>query len=96
MLEAAHPREVAFYWCPRWVQVGDPCDLPTDYDVLVVGRAGLLTDHVVSEVSTVNGHSGPPPAMHDPDRVKFAILEQMPLGNTLHLTEALHSGQQIQ
>jgi hypothetical protein len=87
---------VAIHWAPRWVQVADPCDLPTEYDVLVVGRAGLLPGHVGGQVSTANGQPGPVSAMHDPDRVKFAILEQMPLGNTLHLIDALRNGQQIQ
>ncbi len=91
MREVAHHREVASHWRSKWGQIADPCDLPTNHDVVMLSRVGLLTDHVVSQVSTVNGHSGSVPAMHDPDRVEWAILEQMPFGST-----AMHSGQQIQ
>ena len=70
------------------MQVADPCDLPTDCDVLVVGGAGLLPDNVVGTVPIVNAHPRLIPAMRGLDSFKWAILEQMPLGNTLHLVDA--------
>jgi hypothetical protein len=59
--EVAHRREVTSHWGLRWVQIADPRDVATDYDVVMVSRTALLPGHVIGQVSTVNGQPGPLP-----------------------------------
>lgn len=96
MAEGAHPAELAAHFDLPWMPLPDAAVLPAGFDVLLVAGAGLLPAEVIREVPIVNAHPGLIPAVRGLDSFKWAIHDQMPLGNTLHLIdEAIDAGRHL-
>jgi len=96
MATGAHPAELATALGIAWVPLAGPGAIPDGFDVLLVAGAGLLPAEVVQRVPVVNAHPGLIPAVRGLDSFKWAILDDMPLGNTLHLLdEAVDAGQHL-
>ena len=95
MSSGAHPADLCrAYGIPYReidsVETGmPPCD------ILVVAGAGLLPPSVVRSVKVVNAHPGLIPAVRGLDAFKWAIHDDRPLGNTLHLLDESVDGGEI-
>ncbi len=76
----------SFYGMPC-EEVDDVRKVNTDFDVAVVAGAGLLPDELVAKKPFINAHPGLIPAVRGLDAFKWAIVEQQPVGCTLHVLD---------
>lgn len=88
MSSGAHPRLLADALGIRSLTCASVDEVPTTYDYMIVGGAGILPPNIVKEVPIINAHPGLIPAVRGLDGFKWAILEGMPLGVTLHVVDA--------
>jgi phosphoribosylglycinamide formyltransferase 1 len=96
MADGAHPAELAAHYDLPWIPLAHAAAIPLDFDVMLVAGAGLLPAEVVHHVPIVNAHPGLIPTVRGLDSFKWAILDHMPLGNTLHLIdEAVDAGRHL-
>lgn len=70
-----------FKKCESDLDIDDDCDL-----YLVLG-AGILSEKCVSNKKIVNAHPGIIPACRGLDSFKWSILNNIPIGNTLHFID---------
>jgi len=66
-------------------------DIPvTGFDFYLISGAGVLPDSFViaTERKVINSHPGLIPLVRGLDAFKWAIIEQLPIGNTLHFIES--------
>ena len=87
MSSGCNPVDLADWWSLDAIRVSAPADIPTDFDVMIVAGAGLLPPEIVTRMPVVNAHPGLIPAVRGLDSFKWAILDAMPLGVTLHLID---------
>ena len=59
----------------------------SNYDLIVIGGAGILPAHLVEKKIILNGHAGLLPYSRGLDAFKWALLLDKPLGVTAHLID---------
>lgn len=65
-----------------------------DFDFFLIGGAGRLKLDFTQNIKIINVHSGIIPLVRGLDSFKWAILKNLPLGNTLHfIDDELDSGE---
>ncbi len=76
-----------------------PYDSATDdlgLDHILIGGAGLIDVSRFKRTKVVNAHPGLTPLVRGLDSLKWAVLEKMPIGNTIHFVdEGVDSGEII-
>ena len=71
-------------------------DIKDKLDVCLVGGAGILPKEFVAKVITINCHPGLIPSVRGLDAFKWAILDNKPLGISLHIIdEGVDSGKHL-
>lgn len=99
MKTGAHSRDVASAIGASYQTVASPSDIPTrEVDLFLILGAGLLPADFVRDTAgrVVNSHPGIIPLVRGLDAFKWAILDGMPIGNTLHfIDEAADAGEII-
>lgn len=73
----------------------DGHSLPSNaFDFVLIGGAGRLELDFTQNIKIINVHSGIIPLVRGLDSFKWAILKNLPLGNTLHfIADELDSGE---
>ncbi|HEV7229288.1 formyltransferase family protein [Brevundimonas sp.] len=87
MEEGAHSRDVAAALGAPWTACASPDDIPADAaDLFLILGAGLLPAGFVAATRgrVLNSHPGLIPLVRGLDAFKWAILDGMPIANTLH------------
>ena len=90
MSSGAHSRDVAAALGAAYHSVASPAEIPGDAaDVFLILGAGLLPAEFVQATAgrVVNSHPGIIPLVRGLDAFKWAILDGMPIGNSLHLID---------
>jgi len=91
MADGAHPAAVAAALEAPFTAVSGPQALPiAGFDYYIITGAGLLPAEFVDATAgkVVNSHAGIIPLVRGLDAFKWAIIDQMPIGNTLHFIDA--------
>ena len=88
MSSGTHPRLLAEALGLRSVICANVHEIPTNYDYMIVGGAGILPPNIVIKVPIINAHPGLIPTVRGLDSFKWSILDGMPLGVTLHFLDA--------
>jgi phosphoribosylglycinamide formyltransferase-1 len=87
MIQGAHAREVAAAVSAPFVAVETAAAIPAnDADLFVILGAGLLPAEFVRVTlgRVINAHPGIIPLVRGLDAFKWAIIDRMPIGNSLH------------
>ncbi len=63
------------------------CEIPCEMDYYLIGGAGILSSDCVEGKKIINCHPGLIPMMRGLDSFKWAIDENLPVGNTLHFID---------
>lgn len=99
MKSGAASRDVARAVGAEFVPCASPDDIPADgADLFLIVGAGLLPAAFVSATRgrVLNSHPGIIPVVRGLDAFKWAILDQMPIGNSLHyIDEEADAGEVI-
>lgn len=82
--EGASPRSLAQYNGGRIINYSDWQNIIDDYDWFVVCGANLIEKDFANSGKILNVHAGLIPAARGLDSFKWSILNNIPLGNTLH------------
>lgn len=91
MAEGAHPAAVAAAVEAPFTAVSGPDAIPiAGFDYYIITGAGLLPASFVEATAgkVINSHAGMIPLVRGLDAFKWAIIDQMPIGNTLHFIDA--------
>lgn len=90
MTEGAHSREIAASVGAPFSVCDSPADIPpADCDIFLILGAGLLPPEFVKATRgrVVNAHPGLIPAVRGLDAFKWAIVDGVQVGNTLHFID---------
>lgn len=90
MATGAHSRDIAASLGAPYHPVASPAEIPADdADVFLILGAGLLPAEFVKATAgrVVNSHPGIIPLVRGLDAFKWAILDGMPIGNSLHFID---------
>ena len=87
-LSGALPKDLAEYYGLKFIEVSQDTDIPSGFDSYLVTGAGILSKEFVFNKKIINGHPGIIPAVRGLDAFKWSILNNEPLGNTLHYIDA--------
>ncbi len=63
------------------------CRILESQDYILIGGAGLISDDLILENKIINCHSGLTPLVRGLDSFKWAILNNLPVGNSLHFID---------
>ena len=86
----AEKHNIDFTKCENDLDIGDGCDV-----YLILG-AGILSEKCVENKKIINAHPGIIPACRGLDSFKWAIYNDIPIGNTLHyINKNVDSGEII-
>lgn len=91
MSAGAHSADVAAAVQGSYVRVGGIEEVPIEgFDYFIIAGAGLLPTAWVERTlgKVINSHPGIIPLVRGLDAFKWAILDGMPIGNTLHFIDA--------
>lgn len=91
MATGAHSRDVAKAIGAAYMPVASVAEIPvTGPDYYIIAGAGLLPADWVEQTlgRVINSHPGIIPLVRGLDAFKWAILDGMPIGNTLHFIDA--------
>jgi phosphoribosylglycinamide formyltransferase-1 len=78
------PASLAAHFGIKYVEVKDPASMAWDFDVGLIGAAGILPAELVARGTIINSHPGLLPFVRGLDAFKWAIAEDKPLGCSLH------------
>ncbi len=99
MMGGAHSRDVAAALGASYTSVASPSEIPADAaDLFLILGAGLLPAEFVAATAgrVLNAHPGIIPLVRGLDAFKWAIFDQMPIGNSLHyIDEEADAGEVI-
>lgn len=84
----AHASAVAHAVGAPYTRVKKDTEIPENCDLYLVCGAGILSAECVSNKRILNAHPGAIPAVRGLDALKWALLDNQPLGNTLHYIDA--------
>lgn len=83
------PLNLAFQLCLEYVYAFDlTADLLQEFDKILIGGCGIITEKITSRFSIINAHPGYLPNVRGLDAFKWAVLEQQPIGVTTHIIDA--------
>lgn len=91
MALGGHSQSVARAVCAAYHEVEGPSAIPPDgADLFLIGGAGILPPEFVNATlgRVLNSHPGKIPLVRGLDALKWAILNQQPVENSLHFIDA--------
>ena len=77
----------ATYGCP-YLKCERDIDIPVGEDIYLILGAGILSAECIHGKRILNAHPGAIPASRGLDAFKWAIYDEIPVGNSLHFIDA--------
>ncbi len=92
--EAISAKEIAAKWNLKYQECASDAEIPNECDIYVITGCGILSQECLKGKKVLNAHPGIIPNSRGLDSFKWAILEDRPLGVTLHyINEEVDSGE---
>lgn len=93
---AAHPADLCAAYGIPFVPVNSDAEIDNGCDLYLITGAGILSPECVRGKRILNCHPGVIPAVRGLDAFKWAIINGLPIGNTLHyIDEGVDQGEVV-
>lgn len=79
--------EIAQMYGLPFIECGSDKDISSGYDFYIITGAGILSEACLKGKCIINCHSGIIPLVRGLDAFKWSIINNMPIGNTLHFID---------
>lgn len=80
-------RDIASYYGFKIWEYDERAEAVEQSDYLLIGGANILESELANCGKIINGHSGIIPLVRGLDAFKWAVLNSLPIGNTLHFID---------